>query len=346
MVALTRSGFMMWTRRCNALVICAVALAFVWTARLEAGPTTQPGDVAVAKREQAPPQQKLDKLSGFMRFVDQGATGGRLETADVVFVNENGAVVRLVSAVHIGEASYFKGLADSFKERDCVLYELVKPKDAAVPIPGVPRESTNAIAQLQGFLKDTLNLQFQLDQIDYSAPNFVHADLDAETFTKMQEERGETFAQLMLQQLMKAMTAPPPAADPQAADEALEDLIRMFTRPDMERQVKRFIAKQLGQMEEHALGLDGPNGSVIVTERNKAAMKVLENVLKDGKRDIAIFYGAAHMPDFVERLKALGFKPVATEWRMAWDLNIRYDEPSAVEKMLMDVIKGFDEAGR
>ena len=338
---------MMWTRRRNAFVACAVSLAFVLAARLQAGPTTQPGDVAVAVHEQAAPQAKLEKLSGFMRFVDQGPTGGRLETADVVFVNDAGAVVRLVSAVHIGEASYFKGLADSFKERDCVLYELVKPKDAAVPMPGVPRESTNAIAQLQGFLKDTLNLQFQLDQIDYSAPNFVHADLDAETFTKMQEERGETFAQLMLQQLMKAMTTPPPAAmDPAAADEALEDLVRMFTRPDMERQVKLFVAKQLGQMEEHALGLDGPNGSVIVTERNKAAMKVLENVLKDGKKDVAIFYGAAHMPDFAERLSAMGFKPVATEWRMAWDLTIRYDEPSAVEKVLMDMLKGLDETGR
>ena len=338
---------MMWIRRRNAVVTCVASLVLIWAARLHAGPTTLPGDVAVAGQKQAEPQQKLEKLSGFMRFVDQGPTGGRLETADVVFVNDAGAVVRLVSAVHIGESSYFKGLADSFRERDCVLYELVKPKDAAVPMPGVPRESTNAIAQLQGFLKDTLNLEFQLDQIDYSAPNFVHADLDAETFTKMQEERGETFAQLMLQQLMKAMTTPPPAADAQAADEALEDLIRMFTRPDMERQVKLFIAKQLGQMEEHALGLDGPNGSVIVTERNKAAIKVLENVLKDGKKDIAIFYGAAHMPDFVGRLKGMGFKPVATEWRMAWDLTIRYDEPSAVEKVLIDLIKGLDEgAGR
>ena len=339
---------MLWTRR-SVSFVCAVSLTLPLAGRLYAGPATQPaGDVAVAARDQQhQQQQKFDKLSKFMRFVDQGATGGRLETADVVFVNDAGAVVRLVSAVHIGEGAYFKGLADSFKERDCVLYELVKSKDAAVPVPGVEREASNAIGQLQVFLKDTLNLEFQLDQIDYSAPNFVHADLDAETFTKMQEERGETFAQLMLQQLMKAMTTPPPAAmDPAAADEALEDLVRMFTRPDMERQVKLFVAKQLGQMEEHALGLDGPNGSVIVTERNKAAMKVLENVLKDGKRDVAIFYGAAHMPDFAERLTVMGFKPVATEWRMAWDLTIRYDEPSAVEKVLMDMIKGLDETGR
>jgi hypothetical protein len=111
----------------------------------------------------------------------------------------------------------------------------------------------------------------------------------------------------------------------------------------MERQIKLYIAKQIGQMEEHALGLDGPGGSVILTERNKAAMNVLENVLKDGKKDIAIFYGAAHMPDLEKRLATLGFKPVATEWRMAWDLTIRYDEPSAVEKALLDLIKGLED---
>ena len=33
---------------------------------------------------------------------------------------------------------------------------------------------------------------FQLDGIDYNAGNFVHADLDTETFHRMQEERGES----------------------------------------------------------------------------------------------------------------------------------------------------------
>jgi hypothetical protein len=99
-------------------------------------------------------------------------------------------------------------------------------------------------------------------------------------------------------------------------------------------------------MEEHALGLDGPQGSVILTERNKAAIAVLENMLDDEKKDIAIFYGAAHMPDLAKRLESMGFKPVATEWRMAWDLTIRPDQPSAVEKLLMELMRGTDEPGR
>jgi hypothetical protein len=106
----------------------------------------------------------------------------------------------------------------------------------------------------------------------------------------------------------------------------------------------------MGQMEDAAMGLNGPDGSVILTERNKAAMKVLSDTLaaaKDAaakpKKNIAIFYGAAHMPDMAERLAAIGFKPVAADWKMAWDLTIRQDQPSAVEEILMEAIKALDE---
>jgi hypothetical protein len=88
------------------------------------------------------------------------------------------------------------------------------------------------------------------------------------------------------------------------------------------------------------MGLDGPGGSVILTERNKAAIGALDSTMKSGKKDLAIFYGAAHMPDMAKRLSERGFSPIATEWRMAWDLTIRSDEPSAIEKALLD---GFRE---
>ena len=83
--------------------------------------------------------------------------------------------------------------------------------------------------------------------------------------------------------------------------------------------------------------------SANLKKRNKAAIKILEDSLKQGKKDIVIFYGAAHMPDMSKRLIDLGFKPVATEWRQAWDLTIRADQPSAVEEMLMQLIRGLDE---
>ena len=295
-----------------------------------------------------PAVRQAAMADGFLRFVDEGAAGGRLETSDVTYRNADGVTVRLVSAVHIGEKGYYDAIGKSFAGDEAVLYELVKPKDAAVPVPGVPRAGGggNAIGDVQRFLKDTLNLDFQLDAIDYSAKNFVHADMDAETFQKMQEERGETFEMLLLKEVMKAMRGQTPdaaAAAPQPdAEQTLRELIRVVTRPDTERQLKLMIAKQMVDVEAGAAGFGG-EGSVIVTERNKTAMNVLADTIAQGRKKISIFYGAAHMPDFAKRLEAMGFKPVATEWRMAWDLKIRTDEPSAIEDFLIEGLKVLSE---
>jgi hypothetical protein len=282
------------------------------------------------------------KPTDFLRFVDNGAEGGRLETADVAFRNADGVTVHLVAAVHIGEREYFEGLNQNFKLRDAVLYEMVKGKDQPLPEPGGPNQSHSSVSQFQRYLKDALNLEFQLDCIDYTQPNFIHADLDAETFQKMQDDRGESMTMLMLKQMWQQMQKPQTGADNQDGEQQLEDLVRVFTRPDSERRMKTMLAKQLVSMEGDG-GFDVMNGTVLLTERNKAAIQALETTLKTGKKDIAIFYGAAHMPDLTKRLEDMGFTPVATEWRMAWNLTIREDQPSAVENVLIDLIRGMKD---
>ena len=303
--------------------------------------------------------EEVKEPDNFVRFTDEKG-GGRLETAVVTYKNEAGVELKLVSAIHIGERSYFEELAKDFEADDAVLYELVKEKDAPLPGPGAIRRKTEegggddgpaggmkAVGDLQRLLKDTLNLEFQLDVIDYTRKNFVHADMDREQFEKAQAERGESFETMMLQQLMAAMRKPAPEALPAGgdADEMLRDLVRLVTRPDMERQVKTMLAKQMGQMQDAAMGLDGPGGSVILTERNKAAVKVLEETLKAGdKKKISVFYGAAHMPDLAKRVRELGFKPAGpAEWKKAWDLTIRADQPSAIEQLFMEAIDALEE---
>ncbi|CAN5649658.1 hypothetical protein BH09PLA1_BH09PLA1_32670 [soil metagenome] len=290
-----------------------------------------------------PPSQ-----ADFMRLIDAGTTGSRLETADVAYRNADGVTVHLVSAVHVGERSYFEGLNQNFKLRDAVLYEMVKPRGADMPAPGVKVETTSAVSQVQRMMKEILGLEFQLDVVDYSPLNFVHADLDAETFEKMQNERGESFTNMILQAFMKSLAQPPsgdePLLDPaRNIDSALEDLVKLFTRPDIERQMKLRLARQLADLENNPFGPDALSGSVLLTERNKAAIATLDRTIKEGKRDIAIFYGAAHMPEIARMLDERGFKPVATEWRMAWDLTIRADAPSGAEKFLMELLRGAME---
>lgn len=292
-------------------------------------------------RAEAPATQPVVPES-FMRFVDDGHGGGSLQTADVTFDNGHGVAVDLIGAVHIGEKAYYSALNQDFRGYDAVLYELIKPKGMTMPPPGQGVQSDNPITDFQRFLKNTLDLDFQLDDIDYTVPNFVHADMDKETFERMQAERGETFEQIMIRQIVKAFTEP--ENDKQLANEpSADDLLKIFTRPDMERQVKVVVAKQLGDMDLSAMGLDGPNGSVLVTERNKAALGVLSETIAAGKKKIAIFYGAAHLPDMTKRLESMGFSPVSTRWNVAWDLTIRADQPSAVEKIMNDLIHSMGD---
>jgi hypothetical protein len=299
-------------------------------ARLAMGATTSPVTTQSASADE----------EHFLRFVGDGTKGGTLETSEAVYKNDAGVTVRLVSAVHIAEAAYFHDIQNSFEGRDAVLYEMVKAKDAPAPTKGM--HSDSPISKLQRFLKDTLDLSFQLDEIDYSKPNFIHADLDAETFSQMQEQRGESFATIMLNALMKSLSDP---GSVKTFDDEPSDITDLMTRPDGERQLKLLLGRHIGDLEREASGAgDMLNGTVILTERNKAVIKKLDETIADGKKDIAIFYGAAHMPDLSTQIEAKGFKRVSIKWRPAWDATIRKGEPSAFEKLVQRAGKELFDA--
>ena len=235
-----------------------------------------------------------------------------------VYRNGDGVTVHLIGAVHIADAEFYDGLNESFRHYDALLYEMVKPKEMPAPVRG--QKSGSMVSAFQRFLTDVLKLEFQLDGIDYSAPNFVHADLDVETFYKLQEERGESLFTLMLQSMMSQMArAGQPGAPPPIT---IFDLLAAMNRPDSARQYKLLLARQFQDIEAQVAGLEGPNGSVLLTERNKAALRVLKETIEAGKKDIGVFYGAGHMHGLEEALvNDMGFERVGTEWRVAWDMT-------------------------
>ena len=270
------------------------------------------------------PQAPAEKHPEFLRFIDDHQGGGKLETAIATYKNGGGVTVHLVAAIHIADKPYYVGLNKTFKGYDSVLYEMVKPKDAGPPQPGEER-SNSFISIIQRFMKDTLDLKFQLDEIDYTAPNFVHADLDAETFQKMEEERGESIWSLMLQQMLKQMANPP---DNQQ-EIGMGDLLSALTSPDRARQLKLILARQFGDIEDQ---MSAFGGTVLITERNRACLKVLDKEMGDGKTNLGIFYGAGHMGDMEKRLLERGFHRTTTEWRLGWDLSpgadaVNHDDP-------------------
>ena len=270
-------------------------------------------------------EEQSAKKPEFLRYVDDGHGGGKLETAVATYKNAAGVTVHLVAAVHIADQSYYDTLNKSFKGYDSVLYEMVKAKNAAPPQPGVERTSNSMISMVQRFMKDALDLQFQLDAVDYSRANFVHADLDYETFEKMEAERGESIWTLMLQQMLKQM-ANPPDNQPEIG---LGELMTALASPDHARALKLLLARQFGNIEDQ---MSSFGGTVLITERNKACFKVLDKQIADGKADLGIFYGAGHMPDMEKRLESRGFHKTGTEWLVAWNMSDKSDDADADPK--------------
>jgi len=266
---------------------------------------------AAAEREETE-----TKKTEFLRFTEDKA-GGKLESAIATYRNADGVTVHLVAALHVGEKSYYEGLSKTFEGYDALLYEMVKPKGMAAPVRG--QRGGGMVSAFQRFLKDVLELEFQLDAIDYSAPNFVHADLDVETFYKLQEERGESLFSLMLRSMMSQMNR---AGQPGApAPITIFDILAAMNSPDSARQYKLLFARQFQDIEEQLAGLEGPNGTVLLTERNKAALRVLKETIAGGKKNIGVFYGAGHMRGLEDALLETGFERVGVQWRLAWDMT-------------------------
>ena len=87
------------------------------------------------------------------------------------------------------------------------------------------------------------------------------------------------------------------------------------------------MAEQMVKMEGKS-GLGPTLNTILIDDRNEACMRELEKQRKAGKKRIAIFYGAAHMPDFEKRLiENHGMQKQGTVWLTAWDLRLREINP-------------------
>lgn len=246
-----------------------------------------------------------------------------LETAVTRYVSKPGqepsVQVDLIGAVHVGDGPYYDRLNELFRSYDVVLYELVAPEGTRVAA-GQQRAGRNPVSFLQNIMKDVLKLEFQLDRIDYSRPNLVHADMSPAEFSQSMKDRGESFATLFFQLLADSMAVQARQGNEQAGSD-LELLIALLAK-DRTYRLKRIMAEQFETMEEQMSSLRGPQGSTLITERNKKALDVLRRQLQQGKRRIAIFFGAGHLSDMERRLLAdFGLSKDSQRWLVAWSIT-------------------------
>ena len=162
-----------------------------------------------------------------------------------------------------------------------------------------------------------LNLEFQLEHIDYMSKNFRHADMSPDEFMDDMEERGDSLWKMGLR-MMGAGLATQAAGGGDAGI-----MIAMMAGEDRPKKLKQSMAKQLVDVEVMTAGLDDANGeNTLIRGRNIKAFKVLKEEVAAGKKNIAVFYGAGHLQDMAERLEGeFSMKPTTSEWFQAWDLH-------------------------
>ena len=302
--------------------------------------------------EQAKPASELpEKFIRMTMNPERPRIPQSLDTSIIRFVPTDeklakaGVTVDLIGAIHIGDKAYFQKLDNSFKKYDALLYEMVAEKDEAGGSPkrwkdrdkpeprttggsdsgsGAEEKSfevgMTVIGGMQLGAKDMLGLSFQLDGIDYDAPNMVHADMSPEEFAQKMKERGESFFTMFMQLFMEGLAQQRANKQGGANDFAL---LFAFFSSNRELALKRVMAQQFATTDILAT-LGGEKGSTIITERNLIALEVLREQLAKGKKRVGIFYGAGHLADMSRRLvNDFGMKFADEKWVEAWDLRVK-----------------------
>lgn len=262
----------------------------------------------------------------FLRFVEDGPRPG-LEAGVAHYVKAGAPRVDLVGAVHAADAAYFRAVQALLDRADLVLYEMVK-KEGADPWakPTDAERAQSPVSKFQATLAKAFELAFQLDEIDYRRRHFVHADMTAEEFLAkgggaLTKEMAAMIAKVgPLLEMAARMLNPSPDAAPATQASARA----------MRTTVKRTLGAMLASAGTKGGGLLGGLGGddLILGRRNDVAMGVFD-AQPTNVRSIAIFYGAAHMPDLEQRLLARGYARAGGHWVTAWDVSPAKDAPAA-----------------
>lgn len=309
------------------IAAAALELVVAWLI-LRSGATAAPPAIADSAQKPAALDDEVGKDWVRVRY-DEKRSPLAMETAIVRYVPKNRdpqadlqeLTVDLVAAVHVGDAAYYEALNKRFESYDALLYELVAPEGTVVE-KGRGTSNAHPLGAVQNGMKTMLALEHQLEMVDYTKKNFVHADMSPEQFLQAMKDRNEGFLQMYMRLLGHTLGAQSEMmANGESPDVAIFAALFAEDRP---LRLKKVLAKQLADTEEMLTSFGGEEGSVLISDRNLAALKVLRREIAAGKKHLAIFYGAGHLADLDKRLREdFGLKPVEITWLTAWDLAPR-----------------------
>jgi hypothetical protein len=176
---------------------------------------------------------------------------------------------------------------------DLVLPRLPRPSAESKPDDNIPDDKNpdhkkpDELRDLYKEFADALGVSLQVRSIDYDRAGWEPADLPLEELLDRLWRRGERSAALEML-----------SADGGFAQGVLRFLLSIVSNSPS---FKRMVIQALGQAGEGASsGLGEVDRRLILDERNDAVIEHLRELLARAQapRSVAIFYGAAHMPDF------------------------------------------------
>lgn len=245
-----------------------------------------------------------------IRFVPGGnpEQDGELQIAVTEYTKPDGTKVTLYGVVHIADPAYYARVQEDLDRFDTVLYEGVKTGTQVNP-------ETKILNAIQTGMGRILGLIFQKEGIDYTRPNLVHADIDAD---QLKESMGDQPLTPFggLSEETQAQVAP-------ILDVAGQFITQLLNaNPQLQDSLKMTVGAQIASADMEAQ-MSPDMYRAIVIDRNQIVMDALESQLRDHpeKKNIAIFYGAGHMGDFVTRFEALGYQQTNQRWMAAWTIG-------------------------
>lgn len=282
-------------------------------------------EAAPAKAQEAEKKKQDDHSDLFSEHLrirrDRRGRAVAMDTAvtRLELKNEDGEVVTvdLIGAVHVGEKEYYDQLNSQFEKYDAMLYELVAPEGTVIPKGGGGRDVTNPVAALQLGMMSGLDLTFQLEEIDYTKKNFVHADMSPEEFAESWTENNESVGRIFLKSIGQSMAMQQRGGGPSNLS-----LLSAALSKNPTLKLRRIAAEQMVEMDAGMSIFEGDNGSTIIDHRNAKVMEILKRELGKGRKNLAIFYGAGHLNDMQRRLESeFQMKRSGKTWLTAWKLR-------------------------
>ena len=283
----------------------------------------------------------------YVRYVGDDKRG-KLETV-IATLKKGDVQVELVGAVHVADPEYYKALTKLFTGYEELLFELVDgqkmkeeaedgPKPAVKKKPAAPLKqgefppdeaapaakdrspAFKIISVMMHGVGSYFHFQYQTDGIDYHTKNFVHADVSMDEFVQLQADKGESFIDLMRKAIEAQLEV---GTDRTAEPKGSQFLLALLGDSSG---LKVAMARQLASAGDIVAEMEKHGGTVIITERNRKALEVLDREVAAGRKNLGIFYGAAHLAEMEKDLEKRGYQRTGERWLTAWDVKPRVEQ--------------------